>query len=218
MWIGKLKIFEPMTIFTDGLIAVCSGYWAISLITSSSQTGISLQHYWGYGYGLIALGGLLGAISHGFGPNFPDYISKIIWKLTVASLGWTSFFLTIGSFYFIFPLNVIVWLKWVPIALLILYHIVIFINDEFKVAIYFYAPGMIFACIVFGLAYLTFALGSAGIVCLGLLMSFIAAGVQMKGVTIHEYFNHNDLYHVIQLIALYVIYLGITNLQDYAAR
>ncbi len=207
-----------MTAFTDGLIAVCSGYWAISLITLSSQTGMSVQHYWGYGYGLIALGSLLGAISHGFGPNFPEYISKIIWKLTVASLGWTSFFLVIGSFYFIFPLSVIIWLRWVPIALLVMYHIVIFFNDEFKVAIFFYAPGMIFACIGFGYGYLTFGSGSAGIVCLGLLMSFIAAGVQIKGVTIHKHFNHNDLYHVIQLIALYVIYRGVSNLWDYVAR
>jgi hypothetical protein len=207
-----------MTAFTDGLIAVFSGYWAIRLLTLSSLTGMSVQHYWGYSYSLIALGSFLGTVSHGFGPNFPEYISKIIWKLTVVSLGWTSFFLTIGSLHFIFPLTVIVWLKWVPITLLVIYHVVILINDQFKVAILFYAPGMIFACIVFGLGYLTFGLGSAGIVCMGLLMSFIAAGVQMKGITIHKYFNHNDLYHIIQLVALYIIYRGISNLWDYSAR
>ncbi len=215
---GILKIFEPMTAFTDGLIMLFSGYWAISLLTLSGQTGMNVQYYWGYSFGLIALGSFLGAISHGFGPNFPEHISKIIWKLTVASLGWTSFFLTIGSFYFIFPLTVIVWLRWIPIALLVAYHIVILYTDQFKVAIIFYAPSMVFACIAFGYGYLTFGLGSAGTVCLGVVISFIAAAVQMKGVTIHKHFNNNDLYHVIQLFALYVIYRGISNLGDFAAR
>ena len=38
--------------------------------------------------------------------------------------------------------------------------------------------------------------------------SLIAAGVQASGISLHEHFNHNDLFHVIQIPALYLFLRG----------
>jgi hypothetical protein len=32
--------------------------------------------------------------------------------------------------------------------------------------------------------------------------------VQMSGFALHRHFNHNDLYHVIQIVALWLLHLG----------
>ena len=48
----------------------------------------------------------------------------------------------------------------------------------------------------------------------GIIVSFIAAGIQLSGFTMHEHFNHNDLYHVIQILAMYIIYRGVILLRD----
>ena len=39
-------------------------------------------------------------------------------------------------------------------------------------------------------------------------VSVIGALVQMTGIRLHEHFNHNDLYHMIQLVALWLLYRG----------
>ncbi len=36
----------------------------------------------------------------------------------------------------------------------------------------------------------------------------LAALAQASGVALHRHFNHNDLYHVIQMAALYAFYRG----------
>jgi hypothetical protein len=45
-------------------------------------------------------------------------------------------------------------------------------------------------------------------------VSVLAAGVQASGFAPHRHFNHNDLYHVIQIAAMTLFYLGVTLLRD----
>ena len=42
----------------------------------------------------------------------------------------------------------------------------------------------------------------------GVLVSLVAAIVQARRLALHRHFNHNDLYHVIQMAALYAFYRG----------
>ena len=42
----------------------------------------------------------------------------------------------------------------------------------------------------------------------GVVLSLVAAGIQQSGVAIHQYFNHNDLYHVVQAVAVWFLYLA----------
>jgi hypothetical protein len=42
----------------------------------------------------------------------------------------------------------------------------------------------------------------------GVLVSLVAAIVQARRLAPHRHFNHNDLYHVIQMAALYAFYRG----------
>ena len=42
----------------------------------------------------------------------------------------------------------------------------------------------------------------------GVVVSFAGAGVQMSGFALHQHFNHNDLYHVIQMFGLWLFWKG----------
>ena len=48
----------------------------------------------------------------------------------------------------------------------------------------------------------------------GVLVSFMAAAVQVNGVALHDHFTHNDLYHVIQTGGMYFFYRGALLLKD----
>lgn len=48
----------------------------------------------------------------------------------------------------------------------------------------------------------------------GVLVSFMAAAVQVNGVALHDHFNHNDLDHVIQMGGMHLFYRGALLLKD----
>jgi hypothetical protein len=49
--------------------------------------------------------------------------------------------------------------------------------------------------------------GSPAIVA-GILVSFAAAAIQQAGIAPHAAFNHNDLYHVVQMAGVALLYRG----------
>jgi hypothetical protein len=42
----------------------------------------------------------------------------------------------------------------------------------------------------------------------GVSVSVLAAVVQQSGWSLHQHFNHNDLYHVIQAVGVWLLYRG----------
>ena len=52
-------------------------------------------------------------------------------------------------------------------------------------------------------------LDAAGrLVLLGVAVSVAAAAIQQSGWALHRYFNHNDLYHVVQAVGVWLLYRG----------
>jgi hypothetical protein len=48
----------------------------------------------------------------------------------------------------------------------------------------------------------------------GVGLSLVAGAVQASGFDLHRLFNHNDLYHVIQIAAMLAYYRGVRRLSD----
>jgi len=49
----------------------------------------------------------------------------------------------------------------------------------------------------------------------GVAVSALAAGVQASGLSLHANFNHNDLYHVVQIAATVLFYRGASTIRDW---
>jgi hypothetical protein len=47
-------------------------------------------------------------------------------------------------------------------------------------------------------------------------VSLAAAAAQASGLDLHPSFNHNDLYHVVQIAAMALFYCGARRMQDRA--
>jgi len=77
-------------------------------------------------------------------------------------------------------------------------------HNDFRYVIYDYAPAMI---VVLLLQFIFRQPASPWIIG-GILLSFGAAGVQLTGIQFHKYFNHNDLYHLLQMVAMWLLYRG----------
>ena len=80
-------------------------------------------------------------------------------------------------------------------------------ESELAVAIAAYLPASLFWLAVLVLAYRETRQSPALAGVIGVLLTFAAAWVQQRNIALHpRYFDHNALYHVIQFIALFLLY------------
>lgn len=206
-----MTITEPTTMITDSLLAVIALYLSLQIFQGNQSKAARL---WAWGLIMTAVAALAGGTSHGFSLYLSETADSIIWKTTVYAIGITSLVMLSGTILASTTgilqriLLTLTLLKFVFYAYWMISH------NEFKYVIYDYAPAMLLIIILQIFARLRYAAASAPWLISGIIVSFFAAGVQLNGFTIHEHFNHNDLYHVIQMIALYVIYRGVVLLRD----
>ena len=163
---------------------------------------------------MLALGAFLGAISHGIGPYLSPLIRDSIWKFTTYCIGIMSYFMVLTMLHHLFDYPVVLRLRWILIALIIIYLAIVTINDNFINVIRFYVPLLVI--VVFGLLYtwLTVSADGTNIIILGILISFIAASVQQSRIVFHEHLNYNDIAHFIQMVAMWCFYRGSLVLTD----
>src|SRR5688500_3692429 len=182
-----MTIHEPMTLATDYLLTIAAAVFAIRLWRTN--------RHWALAFLFTAAGSFFGGTYHGFAPVLHVLTTIVLWKLTVYSLGLASFFLVLGSgraLLLVALVKLIVYMSWMTA------------HSEFLWVIIDYGIALLIVAVV----QLTRRGPSTPWVIASIAVSVIGALVQMSRLTLHEHFNHNDLYHVIQLIALWLLYRG----------
>jgi hypothetical protein len=137
-----------------------------------------------------------------------------LWKITIYAVGLASFFLLTGTLGACIVPSARRFVMLIPYAQLIIYALWMATHDDFRYVIYDYAVTNL------GILVLQFHAGiigrarSAPWLVGGVLVSFLAAGIQFNEIALHQHFNHNDLYHVIQMGGMYLFYRGALVLKD----
>lgn len=182
---------EPTTVVTDYVLGAVCAWAALQLVRKSELP----QRFWGVAFAALAVGAFLGGTWHGFLQN------DVLWKATVLSVGFASFGMVAGSGYS---------MRWLRIAAaikLLLYIVWMMFHDEF-----------IYVVLDTGIALIVVAAIHLrkwnGPMLAGVALSVAAGAVQASGWKLHEHFNHNDLYHVIQAIAVLLLYQGAKRLRS----
>jgi len=135
--------------------------------------------------------------------------------MALYSIGLTTFTMLLGGLYNAVPYKTMEWLKWLPFLALILYIVFITKHDNFGTVVLFYVPAMILLIILMLYSFLRFQGDGTGWIIVSILVSFAGAAVQQSGFSLHKHFNHNDLYHMIQMGSMYLLYRGVWMLKDY---
>jgi hypothetical protein len=168
-----------------------------------------LRYWWVVFFASIGLGSFLGGVVHGFFLA-PGPTNATLWRATLLSLGVTTLATWMAGIQIQLREPTATWVARAAIAQVIIYTaIVLFVNSSFLVAIAMYVPATVFLLVVMILTYNREPARPLAWGITGLVLTFVAAGVQQLRVGIHPvYFNHNALYHVLQGIALFLIFLG----------
>ncbi|MBL7014227.1 MAG: hypothetical protein ISR83_07380 [Candidatus Marinimicrobia bacterium] len=210
------NIHEPTTTITDLILALLGFGFGVSLLYVYSEYHFDFHFYWGLGFVVSGFGAILGAISHGFGPNLATRMAQIVWKATVFLVGASGWLFSIGASIFFLPPFLYDWARWILIISWVVYTLWLLRDDRFIIVIVYYLPLMIF--IMTGMFYHFIVMNSTGsfAVAVGILVSLGGAGIQASGFSIHKHFNHNDLFHVIQMLGYLLMYQGGMEIGNYS--
>jgi hypothetical protein len=188
-----------MTLITDYLLGGVTAWLAV-LLLRSSETQKS-RKFWALAFAALAVGAFLGGTWHGFVQD------PLLWKATVLAVGLASFGMVAGSSMATLSgaaRNLVLALA---LAKLIVYSGWMFKRDEFIFVV-------IDTGIAFGVVAVLHLWRWNGYLLGGVAVSVVAALVQASGFSLHQHFNHNDLYHVIQIAAMALLYRGARQLRD----
>jgi Family of unknown function (DUF6962) len=176
---------EPITALTDAVLAAWTAFLCALLFARA-------RVLWASAFAALAVAALAGTAYH---------CCRLFPKLVPVAIGLTSLFLGAAI--------AMAWLgpraRRVAIGILVVEFVacmigVMVMKDWFRVAVYDYLPvlvAVLIACIV------KWREPAARFIAAGIVVSFIALAFQMS----HMPF-HNDVYHVIQMAALVLLYRG----------
>jgi hypothetical protein len=194
-----MTISEPMTLATDYLLAAVTAWLALLLFRKTELQ--RARRWWAIAFVALAVGAFLGGTWHGFWQN------ALLWKATVLAVGVASFAMVVGAAFATLPrvahnLTVVA-----AIIKLLVYSGWMLVHDDF-----------IFVVIDTGIAFAAVAALHLwrfnGWLLAGVAVSVAGALVQASGFALHAHFNHNDLYHLIQIAAMAFLYRGARVLRD----
>lgn len=209
-----MRIGEPTTTLTDLVLGLECLYLGRRLWLRGRRRQRAAARWMAAALLITGAGALLGAASHGLRPWIAgSVLEATLWQATLWSLGVTAF-LFLGSIARAAlsgtPRRLVLG---VAVTELAVYLVWTATHHEFLWAILDYVPAMLVA-LVLAVAMRRRGEPGAGAVILGILLSFAGAGIQASGLAVHRHFNHNDLFHVVQMVAVWFLYRGGCELRD----
>lgn len=208
---------EPTTVATDYALAILGVWWGIALWRDGRRRLQWAPRLLAACFLVMAVGAVLGGTAHGFVRSIETGTLALIWRATTISLGAAGYLLLAAAV----TASLGGWAGRVVLGLgglkLGVYIAWMTRHHEFHWVLAEYGSSMLaVAMLMIWRADRTSGAERIGPRWFlgGVLLSVVGAAVQAGGLAPHPHFNHNDLYHVIQMVALYCFYRGGRRLVD----
>jgi hypothetical protein len=203
-----MTLLEPDVALTDfGLAAECALFAGWLLARARGRAPV--LRWFVILFAALGLGALLGGISHGFLADHQSALSHWVWIATmlaigvVALAGWA-----IGAHLLLTGAAVRGVLLLAGGLFAVYAAVVLFVSQSFAVAVINYIAGTVFALAAFVLVYARRRAAHMLPGIAGLVLSFAAAGIQQGRIGLPALgLTHNALYHLVQALALLLIFL-----------
>ncbi|MBA3342587.1 MAG: hypothetical protein H0T48_12245 [Gemmatimonadaceae bacterium] len=200
---------EPAVTLTDYAIAIECAVFALALLRLDARD-TAIRSWFVAFFASISAASLLGGTVHGFFAEASSTGRLVLWPATLLSILATSLAAwTIGAILHLDERRATLVRRLAIAQLLIFALVVLFVTSKFYVAIIAYLPSTLFLLFTLLAAYRRRPDAGVKWGVTGLALTLAAAALQQLGVGIHPvYFDHNALYHVIQGVALWMIFLA----------
>jgi hypothetical protein len=208
-------IDEAMTMLTDYVLAGVAGWFGWRLF--HARDGQSVRAFWVLTFAALAAAALLGGTYHGFLTALGEDRAERLWLLTVLATGLVSFGMVAGAATALTTGFLRRLLLVAAVGKLAVFAWWMLAHDDFLFVILDSGIALVLVAALHGWGAAVGRDPASGWMLGGVVVSLRGAGVQASGFELHEDFNHNDLYHVVQTIAIALFYTGARQLRDRVA-
>jgi hypothetical protein len=202
-------VTEPDVTLTDyGLFTECAAFaW---LIARRPAKLAALRSWIVLFFLFTALAAFFGGTVHGFFSGETASVGRVLWKASMLAIGATALTVWAIGARLMFARHGAERIVAVAAGLTAAYAaVILFVSDAFWVAVAGYLPAAVFLFVGFLRAALRERVRWARLGAWALALSFGAAAIQQLRVALHPvYFNHNALYHLVQAVALALLFIA----------
>jgi hypothetical protein len=199
------RLYEPMTVLTDLAITIGAGWLAARLLAATTAVAPALLAAC---FVSVALAALVGGVVHGAGAQLTKRWRWPLWRLALLLAALTNALLLAAVLVagvaapWLAPSLAVAAVKLLVVgALAVRTH-------EFRWVVYDSLVTFAAVGAAEGVAWSLRDAASGPWMLGAVVVSVLAGLVQQARIAPHRHFNHNDLYHVVQLVAIYLFYRG----------
>jgi hypothetical protein len=197
-----------MTVATNVVLAVLAFVLGARLGYGAAAQGSASGSFFGLGMVVGAVAAAFGAATHGIDPRVDAAQRERCWRAALYTLGFATAATTVSVAFFTAR-------GWIRTAILVavgikllVYLVSVARRPQFRLAAADHVAtlAVLLAAALYAMA--RWHAAGMGWLVAGVGVSLIGVLAQVRHVAIHRHFNHNDLYHVIQMVALYLFFRG----------
>ena len=214
---SRFPIYEPMTVFTD-LLIVFFGIWFGRVIQMWFTVRFMEVHFHFSNYFfLVAFTALFGAIFHAIYPEYETF-RNFLWKLTMLGMALSIFAMIMGTLYYSVPFDMVQRIKWLVAAIIFICIIWFYFDDDLMNAVKLYVPSVILIMVLMIYGWLVKGDSGGAWILGGFFVTLVGASFTVTKIGFHQHFNHNDIFHIIQIGGMALIYRGVMLLSNYGMK
>lgn len=213
-----IVLTEPITTLTDYAIALVAFILASRLGRMSWRTRQYSIGLWAIAFACVAFAAAFGGTCHGFIQVLSATWLIALWQGMIYLLSLASFTLLIGSVLGSVPSKQQRWLLFAVIIKTLLAGLVLIQRPLFEFAVLDYGTSLILLLMLQLRSLLIQPTPSAPGFIAGILVSGMALGILLSGLSLPPLLVANDLYHLVQIIGLGLLYQGAKQLRDQGHR
>lgn len=202
---------EPTTAITDILLSVFSFwcYWSIATVKKNNPS----MSAWSLFFLFLSLATFMGGIAHGISCLQNHSYYMICW-LTMQILSGISIFFVQQAVFISEIRNIKIKNNFIIASKiqLAIFFVCVFVFLNFRVLAINSAIGLI------QLLVLCFPINNRkykGMVSLGFWISFFTIYINQKKINLTNWFNHNDISHVVMFVSMLLIFKGVNSMKHY---
>jgi hypothetical protein len=192
---------------TDFAIAAISVVFALGVARTTHGVATA-RGVWALSFAFAAVAATIGGVVHGFVLHLRPATKQRLWKATQYVMGLAALAILAGAVLAFLEGTLQLVVLALGLAKFVRYLTVLPRRDDYGVVVTDYALSMIGALTLASYGWFAHGAPAAPWLISGVAVSAVAAAVQLTKIAPHPRFNHNDLYHVIQIVALYLFYRG----------
>lgn len=209
-----MRITEPMTMVTDYLMGALAFVLAMRLLADAAAGQQWSGRLWAAAFVMTAVAAFVGGTYHGFIEWMPGLTGRALWKATLVATGIGSACLLAAAVTAAVAGPLRHALLGLVLVKLVVYLWTIATKDAFVLVIADYGTALVAVLLAAWFIRPTGLTPAAWWLTAGVAVAVVAGVIQWAHVAPHVHFNHNDLFHVVQMASLYLLYRGGLLLRD----